>query len=171
MLRIPFPLGEIISVTAVERAHVGGSHPKSTDWKGTRHFWHHRPSGECRHALDVERIDTPIPRPLRPERMSRLAFFTAWTIAEVHAKLLDIPITLWLRSFPLFTLPRGRVVSVRAGQEALSIFTDFFPNGSAVFSCGLRATSSVTRCTDRHPSGELSASSATSQPLTRLEQP
>ncbi len=91
--------------------------PASHDWRGTRYEW--EPTFvEGQAALDVERLDTPLPA-IVPGELVGNEFWAAWTRAEALCKLFNVPILHWIRTQPL---------AVPAFQAATLAMPDTHPN-------------------------------------------
>lgn len=122
--------------------------PASYDWKGVRYEWHAPFDRRGRLALDVERLDTPRPEGLVPPEWTTIEFLATWTRAEVMAKLLEMPVPVWLRANPLAKTALNRLSQVTAPTGShCRVFTDVDRSAGIAFSCGwvmpVRAESSA----------------------------
>ena len=101
---------------AVQRALL------SYDARDRMLVWRPGPAVRGHAACDIEAYDRPVPAPLRPRGCTALEFFARWTATEVVAKVLQIPVVIWIREQGLVPCRPGHSLEYLAGERRIALW-------------------------------------------------
>jgi hypothetical protein len=125
-------LAQVSGVGALTRS------PASCDWLGHRYEWKPLVNRKGALAIDVERIDTPLPDDVLCGDFGREDFLRAWTRLETVAKLMNQPILVALRRWPLSVPVMDRDELIEVEGVRLQMRSGLWPARNLVFTCGHR---------------------------------
>jgi hypothetical protein len=123
--------------------HVKSSPPRqlpaSYDWRGSRFAWEPECSAGADLALDVERLDTPLPADIMAQGLPVESFLRAWTRIEAIAKLRHEPVLACYLSESLVVPELGTPYVIRSSSgPPLHLLTGVWLEMQLVFTCGKR---------------------------------
>jgi hypothetical protein len=87
-------------------------------------------------ACDIEAYDRPVPAPFRLRGRTALEFFARWTATEVVAKVLQIPVVIWIREEGLVPCRPGRSLEYLAGERRISLWNCVLPETKVTLTLG-----------------------------------
>lgn len=129
-----FCLGHLFHSSAISRKNIDCL-PRSYDWQGNAIAWQPSFVSE-KYALDIERLDTPLPDTLVPSCMEPVGFLAAWTRAEAIAKLCGIPIIIYIKKQPLVKPVMEEIVNNSEYAHAPCVtYSGLWPEKQIVFTC------------------------------------